>query len=92
MGKVVLKGFIEVSKEELDIVRKHLEMHIELTRKEDGCLVFNVEPDLSNECRFNVYEEFDSRLSFESHQKRVQFSDWGHITKNVKRLYSIEDM
>ena len=59
---------------------------------EAGCLIFNVELDSNDECRFNVYEEFANKKSFESHQERVQSSEWGRITKNVKRSYSIEGM
>ncbi len=42
MGKVILKGFIVVPEDELNIVSKALEKHVALTKQEPGCLVFNV--------------------------------------------------
>ncbi len=39
MGKVILKGFIVVPEDELNIVSKALEKHVALTKQEPGCLV-----------------------------------------------------
>ena len=89
MTKVVLEGFIEVPDDDLEIVKKELVNHIELTRKEKGCIVFNVEQDSLDRNRFNVYEEFESEEAFKSHQARVNSSKWGVVTKNVKRNYII---
>ncbi|ABD80906.1 putative quinol monooxygenase [Saccharophagus degradans] len=90
MCKIILKGFIYVPVGELDAVRSALPVHIELTRKEPGCVAFDVELVLNSKNKFRVYEEFDSKASFELHQQRVKHSEWGRITKNVKRAYLIE--
>lgn len=66
--------------------------HIALTRKENGCLVFNVTLDEYNTSRFNVYEEFEDKESFEHHQDRVRTSKWAEITKNVRRHYTIDGL
>ncbi|OUS27388.1 antibiotic biosynthesis monooxygenase [Gammaproteobacteria bacterium 45_16_T64] len=87
---VILQGYIIVPDEDMDRVLKALPKHIELTRKESGCIVFNVEQDEDNKHRFNVYEEFESTESFELHQLRVRSSYWGEITQNVERHYTVE--
>ncbi|MGR5269268.1 putative quinol monooxygenase [Vibrio astriarenae] len=89
MGKVILKGMIEVPEEELDNVLAHMEQHIALTRAEEGCEVFEITADPNDICRFTVYEEFDSVAAFEAHQERVKASVWGHVTQNVRRDYQI---
>ena len=89
MDKVILKGHIIVPDSDLTAVKAELSTHIKLTREENGCLVFNVSQDESNEFRFNVYEEFVDKQSFSSHQDRVRNSNWGNITTNVERHYEI---
>ena len=90
MSKVILKGFIQIPKLELDVVKEQLELHIQLTREESGCLVFEVVQDGLDGCLFQVYEEFDSEESFSFHQERVKNSVWGEVSCNVNREYEIE--
>jgi len=70
-------------------VMQALTEHIELTRQEKGCLVFEVAQDDTNPNRFNVYEEFVDREAFENHQQRVRDSRWGATTANISRHYEI---
>lgn len=89
MTKVILKGYIEVPPEDLSAVQHALPEHIELTRAEPGCLVFNVEADPEYPNRFHVYEEFCDAQVFAAHQERVQNSSWGHVSANVERHYQV---
>ena len=89
MGKVILKGFIVVPEEELNLVSQALEKHVELTKQESGCLVFNVYQRSHSPCYFDVYEEFSSNTAFEHHQRRVKASEWGRVTSNVERHYEV---
>ncbi|NOI64433.1 antibiotic biosynthesis monooxygenase [Vibrio aestuarianus] len=74
MGKVILSGYIEIPENELEVVTTALEKHIELTRQEIGCLVFEVIQSTDDRNRFNVYEEFVDKSAFELHQERVKAS------------------
>ncbi|MGF1778944.1 putative quinol monooxygenase [Vibrio nomapromontoriensis] len=89
MSKVILKGYIVVPTEARKEVLEALVIHKTLTLKEEGCLVFEVEPDANDQTRFNVYEEFVDRSAFERHQDRVKASEWGKVTVNVARHYQI---
>ncbi|WP_421241904.1 putative quinol monooxygenase [Aeromonas enteropelogenes] len=89
MSKVILKGFIIVPPSALAQVKDELAKHIQLTRTEPGCLVFEVIQDSANPCRFDVYEEFVDKLAFQAHQTRVKSSYWGEITVNVERHYTV---
>jgi len=72
MSKVILSGHIVVIESELASVRNALLIHIEATRAEDGCIVFNVEEHTAEVGRFDVYEEFEDSDAFRFHQKRVR--------------------
>ena len=60
MSKITLKGFILVPESDLSAVISELPNHIALTRKEKGCLVFDVLQDDDNSFRFSVVEVFVS--------------------------------
>ena len=89
MSKVILQGYILVPDKDLEIVKRELPIHINLTNKELGCLVFDVTNDINNPNKFNVYEEFVDQAAFEHHQNRVKHSNWGKITNQVTRHYQI---
>jgi len=89
LSKVILKGHIIVPSEDLETVKAALHQHIELTRAEAGCLLFNIELDNDNPNKFNVYEEFVNQAAFDMHQARVKQSNWGNVTKQVQRHYLI---
>ena len=86
---VTLTGYIVVPGDELEQVIKALEIHKELTLQEAGCISFSVQQRESEPCIFDVAEEFESKQAFELHQQRVAESDWGRVTKNVKRHYQV---
>lgn len=92
MSKIVLEGFIEVSDDDLESVKRELTTHIELTKNEKGCIVFKVEQDPIYKNRFNVYEEFVDQAAFDAHQARVKTSKWGNATKNLKRNYTTKEV
>jgi len=91
MSRVILKGFIIVPSNDLAAVKDELDNHIQLTRSESGCLIFKVNQDTLNPCRFDVYEEFVDQAAFQAHQARVKSSHWGEITVNVERFYTVTE-
>ncbi len=89
MSKVILQGYIVVPENELFKVKSELENHKDLTLKEKGCLVFEVNQRETDPSVFDVYEEFVDKRSFELHQQRVKSSYWGEVTANVERHYQV---
>ncbi len=89
MNKVILKGHIVVPEADLIAVKEELLVHTDLTRKEEGCLVFEVTQDETDHNKFHVYEEFISESAFTNHQQRARSSKWGLVTQNVERFYDI---
>lgn len=89
MVKIILTGYVIVPERDRVSVLAELPRHIELTRQESGCLMFNVEQDRSVPGKLTVYEEFESMEAFQYHQDRVRQSEWGKITINVERFYNV---
>lgn len=92
MPQVILQGHIVVPDEDLQSVLAELPVHIALSNKEEGCLVFQVCQDKENPNTFNVYEEFAHRDAFELHQQRLKRSRWGVLTARVTRHYHIKEV
>ena len=92
MSKVVLSGHIVVPESDLAAVLAELPTHIELTRQETGCLMFEVTQDPDDEHKFHVYEEFTDPSAFRHHQARVGASEWGRVATNVARHYQVEGL
>jgi len=92
MPKVILSGFIIVPERDMPSVLAELPNHLELTRREPGCLAFEVLRDTNVLNRFTVYEVFDSQASFDAHQGRIRGSGWGKVSVNVERHYKIETL
>lgn len=87
MSKVILEGYVLVSDIDLNSVENELDNHINLTRQEEGCLVFEVTQDHEKPNRFNVYEEFASKEAFNYHQQRLSSTEWSKVSSKLEKHY-----
>jgi quinol monooxygenase YgiN len=88
-GTIRLSGkLICASQEEAALVAMHLPEHIRLTRREPGCLSFEV-TQVDDSMIWLVEELFSDRAAFEAHQDRAKGSIWGAATKAIRREYQI---
>ena len=85
-GQLVCEDLNQVA-----IVAQHLPLHIELTRAEQGCLSFEVNPT-QNPLVWQVDEQFQDAASFQVHQQRVAASEWGRTTAGIERRYEFRGM
>lgn len=86
-GTFRLEGHIDVPAERLSQVGEALKEHIELTRAEEGCIFFNVDPCSEIEGRFLVSEAFVDEAAFNFHQERAGASPWAVASAGVPRDY-----
>jgi len=86
-GEFCLEGHIDVPAERVEQVNKALEDHIKLTRAEEGCIFFNVDPCSDVEGRFLVSEAFVDEYAFKFHQERAGSSPWAETSKDIPRNY-----
>ncbi len=91
LAKTILSGHIVVPAKDLSGVLAALPTHIELTRKEPGCLEFRVERDGQRADIFHVYEEFVDCAAFEAHQARIAGTAWQEASAHVERHYTVRE-
>ena len=87
---IVLTGYIKVPLNALELIKRHLPDHIQNTRREPGCLVFEVHQSAADAGVFRVVERFKNQAAFDAHQTRVKDSLWGQVTQNAERVYDVE--
>lgn len=86
MNNVFLSGQLICSDHnEAAIVVQHLPLHLELTRAEEGCISFDVQPTQGS-LVWQVEETFRDADAFRAHQERVPESAWGQATAGIERL------
>ena len=89
MGKVYLEGYLDVPQGRIEAVSAALPLHIALTRREPGCLAFEVTRSPGEPTHFLVSEIFASEEAFAAHQQRAGASDWARVTAGMARHYTI---
>ena len=89
---VTLKGYLRCADaRQAARVENALQMHIDLTRAEPGCISFNVTPT-DDPLVWYVEEEFVDPQAFEAHQTRAQSSHWARETAGIARDYKIDGL
>ena len=89
-SRVMLTGYMDGPSERLNAVKDALIEHINLTRAEKGCILFEVREDDAHPGRFLVSEVFENQKAFDAHQNRTRNSDWFNVTEGLPRNYSIK--
>lgn len=85
-GKLICKNL-----EESESVRRFLPEHIQLTKKEPGCVRFDVQ-ETSDPLIWTVEELFLDQKSFDAHQTRTKQSRWAVETAAIVREYKIQEV
>jgi phosphoribosylglycinamide formyltransferase-1 len=84
-----LKGYVIVPKDILAAFIHALPKHVALSRKEAGCLSFNLTQDPHDIYRFNLDEIFVNQPAFVHHQNRVKNTAWSRLTSQIERHYEV---
>lgn len=89
MNEVHLTGrLICKNNDESELVTQYLPTHIELTNAEPGCISFEVAPS-GEPLIWTVEERFVDAEAFTAHQARVVLSEWGRMTADIERDYTV---
>lgn len=90
MNTVRLSGQLVChDRDQAAVVVQHLPLHVKLTRAEEGCVSFEVEPT-EEPLVWQVDERFRDAAALRAHKERVAESEWGRVTAGIARRYIVE--
>lgn len=72
MIKVVAKS--KVKADNLDTVLNLYEELVQATRKEEGCIVYELYQDVEDPCVLSMIEEWEDKASLDAHMKTEHFT------------------
>jgi len=78
-----LAGHIDVPPKRRTIIKEALPRHIKLSRREAGCLRFDITEDPQLAGRYHLVEVFKHKAAFETHKKRSAASDWSEAAQGI---------
>jgi len=82
MIKVAAKCFIQ--KDSIEEFKKHSSKLIDETRKEEGCLAYELYQDINDETVFSFIEEWKDMESLNRH---IDSKHWKDIFPKMEKLY-----
>ncbi|SLN41870.1 Antibiotic biosynthesis monooxygenase [Aquimixticola soesokkakensis] len=85
MSRVMLTGTLTCAPTEVEDLLSLMAKHIRLSRNEPGCLDFDLWQDELTPHVFHLSEVFRSEAALQAHQDRTHSSDWGRVTKDMRR-------
>ncbi len=68
-GAIVLVAQLKAKPEEVEAVKKSLLEMVQATRKEEGCLCYNVHQAKNDKTMFAFYEQWKDQKAFDAHGK-----------------------
>jgi quinol monooxygenase YgiN len=83
---------ILVKAEKKEFVKNELLKLIEITRKEEGCINYDLHQDNENENLFLFYENWSSRELWQKHINNSHISDYRKATEGAIKEFTLYEM
>lgn len=92
MPKLTVTAHIEAKKDKIKQVKSELLKIIEITKKENGCLQYNLHQDNNNEEIFVLYEKWDSKELWQSHMSNAHIKEYIKKTDKSVINFTLNEM
>lgn len=92
MGKITILANIKAKPESVNLVKKELLNIIETSRKEIGCINYDLHQDNNNPAHFIFYENWESRELWQDHSNNQHILDYKKVTKDALDEVTITEM
>lgn len=75
-----------------DLVRAELEKLVEPTRKEQGCLQYDLHRDNENPAHFLFFEQWESRALWQQHMGAAHLTAYMQATDGAVETFQLHEM
>lgn len=91
-NKLIIIAQIESKPEKLDFVKSELSKLLEPTRKEEGCIKYDLHQDNSNPNIFIFYEVWENKNFLEKHLSSPHLTGYVKATEDAISNFTINEM
>ena len=92
MAKLTITGNVIANSDKIELVKAELEKLIPITRKEAGCLQYDLHQDNENPAYFMFYENWESRELWQTHMNAPHLAAYVEATEGAVEKFWIHEM
>ena len=90
--KLTIVGIIEVKDNQTEFVKENLFKLIEITKKEDGCLQYDLHQDNNNTNLFLLFENWQNKELWQKHMNNQPIKDFLKVTEGSVANITVHQM
>ncbi len=92
MSHLTIVANIIAKEDQIELVKKELLKLIEPTKKEEGCIQYDLHQDNEDSSCFMFFEKWQSRDLWQTHMKAQHLSDYLKATEGAIEEFVINEM
>ncbi|NNE44502.1 MAG: antibiotic biosynthesis monooxygenase [Gemmatimonadetes bacterium] len=92
MAKLTIVANIRANPDQIDLVKAELEKLIPVTRKEAGCLQYDLHQDHEDPAYFMFYENWESRDLWQAHMNAPHLAAYLAATDGAIAEFTLHEM
>ncbi|MDB4766109.1 antibiotic biosynthesis monooxygenase [bacterium] len=92
MAHLTIVANIKAKADKVDLVKAELEKLIATTRKEAGCVQYDLHQDNENPTHFLFFENWESRELWQAHMGSQHLKDFGVATDGAVEEITVNEM
>ncbi len=92
MSKLTIVAHIKAKPEKADFVLSELQKLVPITRKEEGCIQYDLHQDNENPAHFLFYENWESRELWQAHMNAPHLAQYMRNTDGAVEEFTLNEM
>lgn len=92
MSKLTIVANIIAKADKIELVKNELLKLIEITRREEGCINYDLHQDNENTAHFMFYENWQSRELWQAHMENQHLKDYLAATDGAVENFTLNEM
>ena len=91
MPKLTIVAHIKAKSDQIALVKMELEKLIDITRKEEGCLQYDLHQDNEDPALFMFYENWESRELWQTHMNAPHLAAYMQATDGAVAEFTLNE-
>ena len=92
MSILTIVANIHANPDQIDLVKGELEKLLPITRREAGCIQYDLHSDNTNPAHFMFYERWESRELWQTHMSAPHLAAYLRATDGAVSLFTLNEM